>query len=293
MTTPLTSTLDSTPNDLTVIADLARAGTEPRQLELGEYYVVQGGDGMVREIDLITGDLYRDNPRQLTAAVALTHVDSLLAYWDKHEDESSEVYADRDKRTITAVLDAHHSASIADDERARWQSHRATLALTLSEAMTAWVRLSGHLTTQVEFAEFCEDWMSVIVEPEAADLVEMAQHFQAHTSASFKSGYKLVNGQRVLEYTEQVDASTAVRGDTIAVPDRIVLALPVWRGANNRVEMTARVRYRTNHNGAGKLGIGYKLDRPTDVIDAAFEAEIDLVQRHIGRPVLRGTPAGA
>lgn len=32
---------------------------------------------------------------------------------------------------------------------------------------------------------------------------------------------------------------------------------------------------------------------PTDVIDAAFEAEVARVQEHIGRPVLRGPPAGA
>lgn len=282
---PITAELNSTPSDIAAIADLARAGAEAEELELGSYYVVQGGDGHVCQIDL-TGDQYRDQPRILRATVALTHVDSLLAYWDKHHDDESDVWANRERRTITAVLDAHQSATLGPDERPRWQSHRATLTLALSESMTAWLHNNGRFLDQVAFAEFCEDWMTVIAEPPAADLVEMAQQFQATTKATFKSGFKLVNGQRQLEYTEQVDAS--VKGDAIAVPTGMTLRIPVWRGADTAEEFTARIRYRVNHGGPGQLGIGYKLDRPTDIIDAAFEAEIDRVQQHIGRSVLHG-----
>lgn len=157
--------------------------------------------------------------------------------------------------------------------------------------MQAWLGHNGKVMEQVAFAEFCEDWMSVIASPPAADLVEMVQDFQATVSASFKSGFKLSNGQRVMEYTEQIDQ--AVKGGAVAVPQTIRLAMPIWRGAADRHELTARIRTRVNHGGAGKLGIGYKLDRPTDVIDAAFEAEVARVQEYIGRPVLRGTPAGA
>lgn len=286
MTTPDTTT----PSSIVEVADLARAGTEPRELFLGNYYVVQGGDGTVREVDL-TGDQYRDNPAQLTAAVALTHADSLLEYWDKHRDEASDMWADRERRTITAVLDAHWGTQMEEDERARWQSHRATLTLALSEAMTAWLGLNGKIVEQVQFAEFCEDWMSVIAAPDAADLIEMVQDFHATINGTFKAGFKLANGARQHQYTEQIDAT--VKGGTVAVPQAITLSLPIWRGAADRHELTARIRTRVNHGGAGKLGIGFKLDRPTDVIDAAFEAEVARVQEHIGRPVLRGTPAGA
>lgn len=272
------------------IADLTRAGTEPRELNLGSFYIVHGGDGTIREVDL-TGDRYRDKTGQVAAAVAVTHADSLLAYWDKHHDDQSDMWADREKRTLTAVIDAHAGSDESDEDRARWQSHRATLTLSLSEAMQAWLNNNGKVLEQVAFAEFCEDWMSVIAAPDAADLIEMVQDFQATVSASFKSGFKLSNGQRVMEYTEQIDQ--AVKGGAVAVPQTITLSLPIWRGASDRHELTARIRTRVNHGGAGKLGIGYKLDRPTDAIDAAFEAEVARVQEHIGRPVLRGTPAGA
>lgn len=283
------STLEPFPSMVTEIADLTRAGTEPRRLEIGEYYVVQGGDGTIREIDL-TGDHYRDNPRQLDAAVALTHVDSLLTYWDKHNDTDSDMFADRDRRTITAIIDAHQGKEQEPDYRARWQSHRATLTLTHSDPLKAWLARDNKLDTQVGFAEFIEEWMGYIKTPDAADLLEMAQSFQATTKASFKSGFKLVNGQRQLEYTEEVNAT--VKGDAIAVPQTMTLRLPIWRGASTSEEFLARIRYRVNHGGPGQLGIGFKLDRPTDIIDAAFEAEVGLVEQHIGRPVLRGAPAG-
>ena len=275
-------------NDIAAAIEAGRISAVPNLLEVGKVYAASTPDG-VEEIDL-TGDEYRDTPRRLVAAVTLTHADSLLAYWDKHNDGASDVYADREKRTITAVLDAHQGAAGADD-RARWQTHRATLTLALSEPMQAWLAYNGKIMEQVAFAEFCEDWMSVIAAPDAADLIEMVTDFQATVSASFKSGFKLSNGQRVMEYTEQIDQ--AVKGGAVAVPQTITLSLPIWRGASDRHELTARIRTRVNHNGAGKLGIGFKLDRPTDVIDAAFEAEVARAEEHIGRPVLRGTPAGA
>lgn len=288
MTTPTTTEKHVTPTS--EIADLTRAGTEPRELQLGSYYVVHAGNGTIQNIDL-TGEKYRDTTGQVKAAVALTHADSLRAYWDKHHTEDSDMWADRERRTLTAVIDAHAGSDQNDEDRPGWQTHRATLTLALSEPMQAWLQHNGQLMEQVQFAEFCEDWMSVIAAPDAADLIEMVTDFQATVSASFKSGFKLSNGQRVMEYTEQIDQ--AVKGGAVAVPQTITLALPIWRGASDRHELTARIRTRVNHGGAGKLGIGYKLDRPTDVIDAAFEAEVARVEEHIGRPVLRGTPAGA
>jgi len=286
-------------NDAQTIVDTARLGAIPSSLKPGTIYTVATANGDVKQIDL-TGDQYRDFPARIRQTVHLTHADSLLAYWDKHSDPGSEVYADRQKCTITAILDAHFGAygsapepddGTTDEEfRPRWQAHRAVLELTLSDPLKAWMGRDNRYDDQAGFAEFIEDWLPYIVAPDSADLLEMVQTFQATTRATFKSAYKLVNGQRQLEYTEQVDAT--MRGDAIVVPTGLVLHMPIWRGAADGVELTARLRYRVNHGGPGQLGIGFKLDRPGDVIDAAFEAEVAAVAEHVGRPVLRGTPAG-
>lgn len=285
-------TTDTTGSDIREVADLARAATSPRPLEPGGVYLVHNGDGTSTLHDLRDPDEW---PERIAQTVHMTTVDSLLAYWDKHFDPSSDVYADRERRSITLVLDAHHGSPSAPDGtdeefRARWQSHRAVLTLAHSDPLKAWLAHDGKLLDQVAFAEFVEDQATYVVDPVAADLLEMAQHFQATIGATFKSGHKLISGQRQFEYTEQIDAT--VRGDSVAVPNNITLHLPVWRGATTAEELVARVRFRINHGGAGKLGIGYKLVRPTELLDAAFEAEVSKVETHVGRPVLRGTAAG-
>jgi len=291
MSQPTTADLSTMDTGVHAIADLARAGAKPERLDLGGFYVVQGGDGKPVQIDL-TGERYvsKPNPDRVNASVAVNDTDSLLSYWDKHSDEDSDVYADRQRHTISAVLDANRGADTHDGaDRPRWQSHRAVLTLSVSEALAAWIANNGKILTQDQFAEFVEDWMPLIVSPPAADLVEMAQSFQATTSAQFKAGFKLQSGARVVSYTESVDAS--VKGGEVAVPTDLALRLPVWRGSSDVIDMTARIRFRVNHGGPGKLGLGYKLDRPTEAIDAAFEAEVARVQEHIGRHVLRGSPA--
>ena len=53
---------------------------------------------------------------------------------------------------------------------------------------------------------------------------------------------------------------------------------------------TARLRVRVNHGGHGKLGLGYILNQPNDIIDSAFQAEVDKVAAHLAdKPVIRGT----
>lgn len=290
MTTP-TTTLDAIGgSSVEEIAALTRTGSTPHVVEHGKHYIVVHADGDITNLDL-TGDSFRPYPARIRQTVHLTHVDSLLDFWTKHSDSSSEVYADRDRRTITTVLDAHHGTADADgDARPRWQTHRAILTLTIHDAMKAWLDGDGQMRGQVAFAEFLEDNLPYITDPLAADLLEMVQDVQATVQASFKSGYKISNGARQFQWTEQVDSTT--KGGTLEVPTTFALRLPVWRGATTSEEMTARLRVRP---GAAGLQLGYKLDRPTEVIDGAFEAVVEQVVAHVGdnRPVLRGTPAGA
>lgn len=280
-------------SDVPAIAAVVRQAAIPQELDLGSLYVVHRGDGGIEQIDL-TSDAYREQPARIEGTVQLTHVDSLLSYWDKHHDGSSEVYADRERHTITTVLDANHGWQAEDEserdeeERARWCRHRAVLTLTMSDTMRQWLARDGKPMGQEDFAEFLEDHMADITDPDGATLLEMAQAFQATTHAQFKSGFHIQNGQRILSYVETVDGRMS-DGQT-AVPTRLDLRVPVWRGAYTAVEMTARLRYRVP---GGKLTFSYHLDRPTEVVDAAFEAEIARIAEHVERPVLRGTPAGA
>lgn len=268
-------------NAVDAIAALADSGSSAEELILGKYYIATTHDGMLHRIDL-TGDEFREHPRRKKGTVVVRDVASFEQYWSKHHDETSEIYADRDARTVTAVLDAHGGIEFTPG----WQQFRLQLGLKYSQAWQAWTNHDGQPMSQEAFAEFLEDNRADIHEPPAAEMLEIASSLQASTKAEFQSGIVLANGQRKLSYVEDTTAKAGQRGD-LTIPTEITLALAVFEGATVADAVTARFRYRIN---GGKLSLHYKLDRPADVISAAFEGVITDVAARCSTPVLRGTP---
>jgi uncharacterized protein YfdQ (DUF2303 family) len=270
----------TSPSAIDQIAALADGAAAAEQLAPGGFYVVASRDGRLHQIDL-TGDQWRDAPKRKTGTTVVTDVNSFSSYWEKHSDGGSEVYADRTKLAVTAILDAH------TDTGPRWGQHRLVLQLRHSDAFTAWQKWSGHLRAQGDFAEFVEDQRSTIVDPSAADMLELAQSFEASTKGTFKSATRLASGERTLAYVEEIEAKAGKRGDLV-IPDHFTLALAVFDGATEAEEVTARLRYRIED---GRLRIGYVLDQIGDVIASAFEAVVADVNVRVTAPILRGTPA--
>lgn len=271
-----------TANEMQTVVETARTATTPHTLALGQYHVVTTPHGIER-IDL-TGDQYRDAPRRKAGTTTVRDVPSFLAYYAKHSSPDAEVYADRDRGTLTGILDAHGPADGFPD----WQAHRVTLQLRHSDAFKAWQGISGTLMAQTAFAEHIEDHRADVREPTAAELLELAQTIQGTTKVTWKTSSMLKSGQRQLSYVEQVDATAGQRGE-IAIPDSLTLGLAVYDGATVADAVTARLRYRID--GEGRLRIGVILDQLTDVIATAFEGVVAQVAEGVPVPVLRGTPA--
>lgn len=264
------------------VASLATAATEPSQLELGGYYVVVTG-GQPHKIDL-TGDEYQVQPRRKKGITTVRDVSSFAAYYAKHsQPERSEVYATRDTLKVTAVLDAHGGNAAQTD----WAQHRLVLALEHTTAFKAWRDNSGKEMGQEEFATFLEDNRVDIQSPPAAEMLEVAQSIQATSSVEFASGHRLVDGQRRISYSETIASKAGTKGE-LAIPAEIVLGLFVFKGATVADAFTARFRHRIN---GGQLKLMYKLDRPDDVVDSAYEGVIADVAEACAATVLRGTPA--
>jgi uncharacterized protein YfdQ (DUF2303 family) len=118
---------------------------------------------------------------------------------------------------------------------------------------------------QLEFAEFIEDHLPNFVTPSAADMLELAQTFQATTKVDFASSQRVKSGETQLTYAEQQTATAGKKGN-LSIPDTFEIALqPFENGPAYKVQ--ARFRYRI-HNGA--LTLGYRLTRPQDVRREAF-----------------------
>ncbi|MFM9777063.1 DUF2303 family protein [Streptomyces scabiei] len=260
------------------VIDIAQQAAVPNELELGKVYTVVTPRG-VEQIDL-TGDEYKSAPSRKRGVTTVRDATSFLAYWAKHNDTSSEVYADAEKLTITAVLDAHHP------EAARWGGHRLHLALRETQAWKQWMHYDGKLMPQEQFAEFIEDHLPELLEPAAAEMLEISQSIQGVAKAEFQSGTRLASGERKLAYVETVTAKAGQKGELV-IPETFVIGLVPFEGGEG-YKLTARLRYRIN---GGPLQLGYKLERPDEVRRTAFAEVVDDIGAEIDTPVMNGTPA--
>lgn len=116
------------PGDTSAARETSREIGEPHRLEIGGFYVVNTAAGF-RQVDL-TGL----NPPRKTGHPVFRDVAGLVHYYDKHADAGSEVFADKERSRIVAVLDAHTT------DGARWQQHIAVLQLADETAMAEAVR---------------------------------------------------------------------------------------------------------------------------------------------------------
>ena len=281
MTTFTSSTyngLAATPGEAQVIVDTALRSAEPAELTPGKVYAFRTPTGIER-VDL-TGDEYKDQPTRKTGTTTVRDATSFLAYYGKHADGDSEVYADAERLTVTAVLDANTATD------ARWEGHRLSLQLRTTEAWKQWMQNDGKLMAQEQFAEFLEDHLPELLEPAAAEMLEIAQSIQGVAKAEFQSGTRLASGERKLAYVETVNAKAGQRGELV-IPETFTIGLIPFEGSQG-YKLTARLRYRIN---GGPLQLGYKLERPTDTLRTAYGDVVNTIDGDIEAPILNGTPA--
>lgn len=292
-TNPTTTETLTEASGVDSIIAAARAGQAVQELDLGSVYARQRADGGVDVLDLAqTGHLGQlvalrrhngEPPVRKTGQVTLTEAVSFAAYVNDHKVEAhTEVWADRDHGRLVAVLNGHARR----DPAAGWGDHRATLELRFTPAWKAWTAINGRQLPQAEFADFLEDNLPDVVEPDGAALLEVATSIQATVGAVVKSAIRTDNGEVQVRYEEQVEGKAGRAGD-LTIPTRIALRLTPFEGGEPyRVE--ARLRWRA---GNGSLTLGVVLDRPDDVVRAAFGDLVELVEAETDLVVLHGTPS--
>lgn len=222
---------------------------------------------------------HAERPLRKKGTYRVHDADSFARYMGKHSHIDSEVWADVHGNRIVGVINAHGEADLAG-----WGDHRVEYAVKHTPAWQAWAQYDGKLLGQSEFAELIEDRAIDIVRPAAADMLEVAQTFQATIGVSFESSKLLSSGERQLTYKEDVNASAGRRG-TLEIPKDFDLGLIPFEGAE-AFKITARFRYRITD---GVLRVGYKLNRPEDVLREAFESVVRQVEAEVVVPVFRGT----
>lgn len=154
-----------------------------------------------------------------------------------------------------------------------WSDSALTLNLGVSTALRRWLNLeSAGLQGQKAFAQFIEDNLADVVEPQGAKLLEVCRSFRATQTVRFASTVDLSNGDVGLEYIQETKAGTVDSKSRLQVPENIVLGVPLFEG-EERIKLRARFRYEVSD---GRLALGIKFPQ----LDAAFEAGVaDILAR--------------
>lgn len=279
----LQSTLDGADGAAHVLRDTALACAVPIAFNgdgpsLASYIVPAGAKLHLVDVESRIAP-YRETPSRKTGTFAVHDGESFVAYMAKHALVESEVWADAQGQQIVGVINSH-----ADE--AGWGDHRVVYKVAYTEAWKAWKALDGKLGTQSEFAQVIEDRLIDIVTPDAADLLEIVQTFEANIGVRFESSRLLSTGERQFTYKENVEASAGRHGQ-FEIPKEFELVVKPFEGADPQV-IVARLRYRITD---GQLTIGFKLVRPEDVLRKAFDSVVATVQTGVDAPVFNGVSA--
>lgn len=274
-----THPLEEPCSDMTAVIATAALAAEPMEVEPGRVYTVASPAGTSVQVVDRDLDKYRDRPRRKAGQATVLDAESFIAYVTKHGiDSETEIWANPKHGNITAVINAH----TASPDQAGWGDHRCVLALQQTPAWQTWVGRDGQLFEQADFAELVEQRLIDFVGnhpsipgevfPSGAEMLELAQHFQATRSARFERSQRLKSGQTSLGYVENIEASAGTKGQ-LTVPDFFALALQPFEGSKGFL-VRARFRYRLT---GSQLRVGYVLERPEDIERQAFDASLATV----------------
>lgn len=212
-----------------------------------------------KDYHVVDLEKFLPRPLRIKESVHLYDTDSFIAYVNGFKLPVSRIFFNTPEEEFVAVLDYH------EVETASWCGHTASYKPRRSVEFETWMASNRKQMTQVDFARFLEENMPDVVEPNSAELLQVALTFEAKKSVEFASGVRLNNGQIQFAYDEIV-RGTAQKG-TIEIPEKFVLGIPIHiNGPAYRIDV--RLRWRLQE---GKVVFWYELVRPHRYVEDALK----------------------
>jgi uncharacterized protein YfdQ (DUF2303 family) len=290
---PITVPIKIADINVASIEDITRQACTPTLLAPGIWAGVDR-DGKVHHLDL-REELEESQPRpdRKTGTADAHDAPAFIAYLSKHALPETEVWADIANQKLVAVINTSRGTTPATPDPAAadiegaagWGDHRVQLVLRKTPAWTAWVSHDKQFLSQTAFAEHIEERLPDFAAPAGAEMLELAQSFRANTKVDFESSRRLSSGETTLVYREQTEATAGKKGD-IVIPDTFTLGVAPFDGTEG-FKVTARFRYRITD---AHLTLGYVLERPEDILRAAFDDIVTAVDGAIAGNIWHGTP---
>lgn len=215
-------------SDLQAIIDAGRGLATPRPFDASQRFHLIAAPGFEpRVVDLdVARQATAPYPLRKAGKYAVYDAASFVAYVARHATSATELYADPEKLSVLAILDGNGPA---DPPRGcpgtpGHQTHRCRLVLQSTVAWKKWCGIDHKMLGQTEFAEHVEDRLVDVVDPPAADLLEIAQTLVGTKSADFESTMRLRDGNTTIRFVETTTTKAGQKGQ-LDVPGTITLAL--------------------------------------------------------------------
>lgn len=221
---------------------------------------------------------YLPRPLRIEQCVLLHDTDSFIGYLNEYAKQGiSLIFFNVEGEEFVAILDYHEKP-----ETPGWCDHVAKFHPRRSVEFTTWMDFNRKQMTQVDFARFLEENLPDVVEPNSAELLQVALTFEAKKSVEFSSGVRLANGTIQFAYDEVV-RGTAQKG-TIEIPEQFVLGIAIHvNGPAYRIPV--RLRWRLQE---GKVVFWYEVVRPHRFIEDALKEIRSRIEQETDLGVLAG-----
>lgn len=226
-----------------------------------------------RDVKLIDHRDYAPRPKQREGDRSLYTLADFLAYVNVHKEPAvtdgdsqpwnPHIFLDRDGLRVRCSFDYSQS------NLASHQKFTASHALVFSKEIEPWRQKAERWLTQLEFAEWIEDHELEFVKPSSAEMLTLAQKFEASISARFSSKHNLATGEIDLAYKLENNEAGSVK-----VPDEFTIALPIFKGGE-RYQLPMRLRHRCRD---GAVTFLFKFKNLDQAVDDVWSALIKTVR---------------
>lgn len=283
------TTYDGEGADLAFVADLASRLTEAQD------DVITSGDGFAILADgrKVSWTEFLDRPPRRRGTVPLADPEGFAAYVLRNATSDTVLYADRDNGSVTAVFDDNPRSGddplAADEVAAGYRQDRAVLRLLTGEDWRDWAAGNRVPMSQTNFGDHVDTLAHTMVEPSAAEMLEIATTLTGKQKIDIDSRTNLGTGAMSFSFTEDTQLRAGRGNAQIEIPQTISFRCAPWRGTGV-IEFEARLRVKADASGVKML---YVILRMAETLDNAFGIVLDDLRELLGDgiPIYRGEPA--